>query len=170
MNRPSARFLIVSVALLGSPAEFGATGIATASRTLNQLTAVMLTCIALVVPLTANLYTPRLVRLYATHPLIVTGLSILILSHLLILSSSFFPGGHLASRVLVYVISAVYLLVFRECELPAVRFGLVAAAFFVIWLVSILDNSEQAQKVRALFGDQLIRSETGVGASTASGH
>ncbi|RLJ62078.1 cation acetate symporter [Sulfurisoma sediminicola] len=44
------------------------------------------------------------------------------------------------------------------------------AAFFVIWLVSILDNSAQAQKERALFGDQLTRSETGVGASTASAH
>jgi cation/acetate symporter len=44
------------------------------------------------------------------------------------------------------------------------------AAFFVIWLVSILDNSEQAKKERALFSDQLIRSETGVGASGASGH
>ena len=44
------------------------------------------------------------------------------------------------------------------------------AAFFVIWLVSILDNSAQAQKERALFGDQLTRSETGVGAATASAH
>jgi len=44
------------------------------------------------------------------------------------------------------------------------------AAFFVIWLVSLLDNSEQAQKERALFGDQLTRSETGVGAAAASAH
>ncbi|PKO34445.1 MAG: cation acetate symporter [Betaproteobacteria bacterium HGW-Betaproteobacteria-7] len=44
------------------------------------------------------------------------------------------------------------------------------AAFVVIWIVSLLDNSEQAQKERALFDDQLIRSETGVGASGASGH
>ena len=44
------------------------------------------------------------------------------------------------------------------------------AAFFTIWLVSILDNSEQAKKERALFPDQLIRSETGLGASTASSH
>ncbi|MDO8958863.1 MAG: cation acetate symporter [Rhodocyclaceae bacterium] len=44
------------------------------------------------------------------------------------------------------------------------------AAFFVIWLVSILDNSKQAQKERALFDDQLTRSETGVGAATASTH
>jgi cation/acetate symporter len=43
-------------------------------------------------------------------------------------------------------------------------------AFFTIWLVSILDNSEQAKKERALFPDQLIRSETGLGASTASSH
>ena len=43
-------------------------------------------------------------------------------------------------------------------------------AFFTIWLVSILDNSEQAKKERALFPNQLIRSETGLGASSASGH
>jgi len=43
-------------------------------------------------------------------------------------------------------------------------------AFFTIWLVSIMDNSEQAKKERALFPDQLIRSETGLGASGASGH
>jgi cation/acetate symporter len=43
-------------------------------------------------------------------------------------------------------------------------------AFFTIWLVSILDNSEQAKKERALFPNQLIRSETGLGASGASGH
>jgi len=103
--------MAVAVAHFGSPAEFGLAGVATASRTLNQLTAVMLTCIALVVPLTANLYTPRLVRLYVTHPLIVTALSVLIFSHLLVLSSSFFPAGHPASRVLVYAISGTYLLV-----------------------------------------------------------
>lgn len=44
------------------------------------------------------------------------------------------------------------------------------AAFFTIWLVSILDNSAQAKKERELYADQLIRSETGVGASTASAH
>ncbi|MDR2189287.1 MAG: cation acetate symporter [Azonexus sp.] len=44
------------------------------------------------------------------------------------------------------------------------------AAFLVIWIVSILDNSEQAKKERALFADQLIRSETGVGAAAASSH
>jgi cation/acetate symporter len=43
-------------------------------------------------------------------------------------------------------------------------------AFFTIYLVSKMDNSEQAKKERALFPSQLIRSETGVGASGASGH
>ena len=42
--------------------------------------------------------------------------------------------------------------------------------FVGIWLFSILDNSEQAKKERALFPDQQVRSETGVGASGASGH
>ncbi len=45
-----------------------------------------------------------------------------------------------------------------------------SAAFFTIWLVSILDNSAQAKKERELYADQLIRSETGVGASAASAH
>jgi cation/acetate symporter len=44
------------------------------------------------------------------------------------------------------------------------------AAFVTIWLVSILDNSKQAQADRAAYPDQYIRSETGVGASGASGH
>jgi cation/acetate symporter len=44
------------------------------------------------------------------------------------------------------------------------------AAFIVIYLVSKLDNSAQAKKERALFPAQLIRSETGVGSSSASGH
>jgi cation/acetate symporter len=40
----------------------------------------------------------------------------------------------------------------------------------VIYLVSKMDSSAQAAKERALFPAQLIRSETGVGASGASGH
>jgi cation/acetate symporter len=44
------------------------------------------------------------------------------------------------------------------------------AAFIVIYIVSKLDNSAQAAKERAAFPAQLIRSETGVGASGASGH
>jgi len=44
------------------------------------------------------------------------------------------------------------------------------AAFVTIWLVSLLDNSKQAQQDRAAFAAQLIRSETGVGAATASAH
>ena len=45
-----------------------------------------------------------------------------------------------------------------------------SAAFFTIWLVSILDNSAQAQKERALFPAQKLRSETSLGAAGASGH
>jgi len=43
-------------------------------------------------------------------------------------------------------------------------------AFITIWLVSTLDNSAQAQKERSLFAAQFVRSETGIGASTASSH
>jgi cation/acetate symporter len=44
------------------------------------------------------------------------------------------------------------------------------AAFVTIWLVSILDNSAQAKKERALYPSQQLRSETGLGAAGASGH
>jgi cation/acetate symporter len=42
--------------------------------------------------------------------------------------------------------------------------------FVGIWLFSITDNSEQAKKERELYVDQHTRSETGVGAATASAH
>jgi cation/acetate symporter len=44
------------------------------------------------------------------------------------------------------------------------------AAFLTIYLVSKMDNSAQAQLERSLFPAQKIRSETGFGASGASGH
>ena len=42
--------------------------------------------------------------------------------------------------------------------------------FVGIWLFSVLDRSPQAAKERALFDAQQVRSETGLGASGASGH
>ncbi len=42
--------------------------------------------------------------------------------------------------------------------------------FVGIWIFSILDRSSQAQAERAAFADQQVRSETGYGASGASGH
>ncbi|OYU10686.1 MAG: cation acetate symporter [Comamonadaceae bacterium PBBC1] len=42
--------------------------------------------------------------------------------------------------------------------------------FVSIWLFSILDKSEQAQKERATFPAQQVRSETGYGAAAASDH
>ncbi len=44
------------------------------------------------------------------------------------------------------------------------------AAFVGIWLVSKFDNSAQAQKERAAFDAQLLRSETGIGIAKASAH
>ena len=42
--------------------------------------------------------------------------------------------------------------------------------FVGIWLFSILDRSSQAAKDRGGFLAQQVRSETGIGATTASGH
>lgn len=43
-------------------------------------------------------------------------------------------------------------------------------AFFTIWLVSKLDRSARADRERALYQAQFVRSETGIGASGASKH
>ncbi len=45
-----------------------------------------------------------------------------------------------------------------------------AIGFIGIWLFSVLDNSKQAKLDRAGFLAQQVRSETGIGASGASGH
>jgi len=42
--------------------------------------------------------------------------------------------------------------------------------FVGVWLFSVLDNSENAKKERAAYPAQQVRSETGFGASGASGH
>ena len=46
----------------------------------------------------------------------------------------------------------------------------VTLGFLGVWLFSILDRSPQAAKERAAFPAQQVRSETGLGASGASGH
>lgn len=80
-------------------------------RTLNGFMAIVLTCIALIVPLTANLYTPKLVTMYVRHPLIVVMLSLLLTSHIICLALNFIPTGSLLNRVLVDVLALIYLLV-----------------------------------------------------------
>jgi hypothetical protein len=82
-----------------------------AGRTLNQFLAIVLTSIALIVPLTANLYTPKLVTLYVSHPLIVAMLSLLLGSHVICLSLNFIPVGSTLNRVLVGLLALIYLLV-----------------------------------------------------------
>jgi cation/acetate symporter len=44
------------------------------------------------------------------------------------------------------------------------------SAFLVIWIVSLLDKSEQAAKEREAYPSQEVRSETGIGAAVSGGH
>lgn len=46
----------------------------------------------------------------------------------------------------------------------------VLAAFLTIWIVSITDKSASAQAEREAFEEQLVRSQTGIGADSASEH
>jgi hypothetical protein len=112
----SGFFLVAAVLGLltvqfGGIKDFEPLGIATASRTLNAVMSVAMTSIALILPLTANLYTPRLVKLYVTHPLIVGGLLILIVGNLLVMSLHFFPHGHGFVRFGNWSVACIYLVV-----------------------------------------------------------
>jgi hypothetical protein len=107
----AAALLGLLTTLHGSTRDFEPLGIATASRTLNAIMSVTMTSIALILPLTANLYTPRLVKLYVTHPLIVGGLSVFIVGNLLLMSLHFFPAGHGFVRFGIWVVAFIYLVV-----------------------------------------------------------
>jgi len=101
---PPKLFLAASVAFavavglafsrIGGLRWFEPLGVPTASRLLNQYSTVMMTSIALIIPLTANLYTPRLVKVYVTHPIILAGLGTVGTGHLLLLSAHYVPPGH----------------------------------------------------------------------------
>ena len=120
-NRQAGLFalfcLLAAIALgilaveFGSIRDFEPNGVATASRTLNQFMAVAATSIALIIPLTANLYTSKLVKLYVTHPLIVVGFLVFVIGHSLTMSLHFIPKGHFLGQVVIYALASVYLIV-----------------------------------------------------------
>jgi hypothetical protein len=103
--------LAALIAAYGSNQNLDSVTMPVAGRTLNQFMAVVLTCIALIVPLTANLYSPKLVTLYVTHPLIVVMLSLLCLSHIICLTLNFTPTHQLLNQVLVDTLALIYLVV-----------------------------------------------------------
>jgi hypothetical protein len=103
--------IAVILAAYGMDQNADSVSLPVASRTMNQFMAVVLTCIALIVPLTANLYTPKLVTLYVSHPLIVAMLSLLFLSHIISLALNFIPPQHILHNVLIIALASIYLIV-----------------------------------------------------------
>lgn len=99
------------VVTYGNRANFELVALPTANRTLNQLTAVVLTCMALIVPLTSNLYSPKLVKLYVTHPLVISGLALLVSSNLLILPTVFVPASNAWGQSFEFAISFSFFLI-----------------------------------------------------------
>lgn len=82
--------------------------------------------------------------------------------------------GLLTAIVLVILSKAVWVDVLHNAapiyiyDNPAI-FSM-TVAFVGIWLFSLMDNSEDAQKERAAYEHQFIRSQTGIGAEGASSH
>ncbi|KIF81449.1 cation acetate symporter [Noviherbaspirillum autotrophicum] len=82
--------------------------------------------------------------------------------------------GLITAVVLTVISKSVWVDVFgyKDAIFPYTSPALfsMAAGFIGIWLFSILDNSERARADRAGYPAQKVRSETGIGASAASGH
>lgn len=76
---------------LGNVENYLPQGFAATSRSLNSIFGAVLTSIALVISLTSNLYTPRLVQLFLTHPIILAGLAIMTSAHMAMATAMFFP-------------------------------------------------------------------------------
>lgn len=68
--------------------------LSTISRMYNSLFGGLLTSMALLITLTANLYTPRLVKLFVKHPIIIAGLSFILFNNFTIISDELFPTSH----------------------------------------------------------------------------
>jgi len=83
-------------------------------------------------------------------------------------------GGLVTAVTLTVLGPAVWVKVFGYAEpiFPYDAPGLfsMSVAFLGCWLGSVLDRSQQARDEAALFHGQLVRSQTGVGASTAASH
>jgi cation/acetate symporter len=82
--------------------------------------------------------------------------------------------GLITAVVLTVLSKSVWVDVFhnKEAIFPYTSPALfsMTAGFVGIWLFSLMDNSERAHRDRAGFEAQTVRSETGIGASGASGH
>lgn len=83
----------------GSSGQNTYPGIAAASRILNGFFGALLTSMALIITLTANLYTPRLAKIFVEHPLTLIGMAFILISNL-----SIIVGGLISSNNPLYTI------------------------------------------------------------------
>ncbi len=79
--------------VFGSSDEYVPNGFAASSRSLNSMLGAVLTSITLVISLTSNLYTPRLVQLFLTHPVILVGLCTMVAAHMFSATAMFFTAA-----------------------------------------------------------------------------
>jgi len=82
-------------------ATFPENGLASSSRLLNGFFAALLTSMALIVTLTSNLYSPRLVKVFVRHPLTVTGISFILFSDLMMVFTQLATKSHPLHKTLV---------------------------------------------------------------------
>lgn len=85
-------FFIIAGDNSNSPNTF--TGIAAASRILNGFFGALLTSMALIITLTANLYTPRLAKIFVEHPLTLLGMGFILLANLSIILGGLIPSNN----------------------------------------------------------------------------
>jgi hypothetical protein len=65
-----------------------------ASRMSNSLFGAIITFMALIITLTSNLYTPGLVKVFVRHPVIIIGISFIVLTNILVTLTGLIPNDH----------------------------------------------------------------------------
>lgn len=65
-----------------------------ASRMSNSLFGAIITFMALIITLTSNLYTPGLVKVFVRHPVIIIGISFIVLTNILVTLTGVIPKEH----------------------------------------------------------------------------
>ncbi len=72
-----------------------------ANRLVIGFLAALLTSMALIITLTANLYTPRLAKLFVQHPITIAGIGFILVSNLFTILVNLFPESHFLYRPLL---------------------------------------------------------------------
>ena len=122
---------------MGGTNQLMSNALAAANRTTNGIFAALVTSMALIISLSANLYTPQLVKFFVSNTIIISGLITVLLCNVFLISFSFIPIDHPWYRSMVLGVFGVSALVI-SCIIPFLYF--VSKFLRPSFIIPLLDN------------------------------